>query len=184
MKFMNIKTVALVAIIGFGLASCEDFLNKPTIDNYNADNYYGSDTECLSGTSYLYSSPWSDFTRNFINVGEVLSGNYYPGTSPYLDFSLNGSDSELGAMSNSLWSVVAHCNTVYNYIKQGGASEAGKNQTMGECLVWKALAYFFLERTFGDIPIIHDNTKSPFKEEVCQSFPYQAFAHCLVFAGF
>ena len=119
MKFMNIKTVALVAIIGFGLTSCEDFLNKPTIDNYNADNYYGSDTECLSGTSYLYSSPWSDFTRNFINVGEVLSGNYYPGTSPYLDFSLNGSDSELGAMSNSLWSVVAHCNTVYNYIKQG-----------------------------------------------------------------
>ena len=158
MKYMNIKTVALVAIIGFGLTSCEDFLNKPTIDNYNADNYYGSDTECLSGTSYLYSSPWSDFTRNFINVGEVLSGNYYPGTSPYLDFSLNGSDSELGAMSNSLWSVVAHCNTVYNYIKQGGASEAGKNQTMGECLVWKAMAYFFLERTFGDIPIIHDNT--------------------------
>ena len=29
---------------------------------------------------------------------------------------------------------------------------------MGECLTWKAIAYFFLVRTFGDIPIIHDNS--------------------------
>lgn len=28
---------------------------------------------------------------------------------------------------------------------------------MGECLTWKALAYFFLVRTFGDVPIVHDN---------------------------
>ena len=111
---LNIKTIALAAFAGLGLASCEDFLDKPTIDNYNADNYYNSDTECLSGTSYLYSSPWSDFTRSFITVGEVLSGNYYPGTSPYLDFTLNSSDADLGSMSNSLWAAVAHCNTIYN----------------------------------------------------------------------
>lgn len=160
MKLINIKNIALVAVIGLALTSCEDFLDKPTIDNYNADNYYNSDTECLSGTSYLYSSPWSDFTRNFITVGEVLSGNYYPGTSPYLDFTLNSSDSELGNMSASLWSVIAHCNTVYNYIKaSNGPTEAGKNQTMGECLTWKALAYFFLARSFGEVPIIHDNTQ-------------------------
>ena len=29
---------------------------------------------------------------------------------------------------------------------------------MGECLAWKAIAYFFLVRTFGEIPIIHDNS--------------------------
>ena len=156
---LNIKTIALAAFAGLGLASCEDFLDKPTIDNYNADNYYNSDTECLSGTSYLYSSPWSDFTRSFITVGEVLSGNYYPGTSPYLDFTLNSSDADLGSMSNSLWAAVAHCNTIYNYIKAAsGPSEAGKNQTMGECLVWKAVAYFYLVRSFGEVPIIHDNS--------------------------
>ena len=158
MKYINIKIFAVAAVTGLGLMSCDDFLDKPTIDNYNADNYYSSDTECLSGTSYLYSTPWSDFTRNYITVGEVLSGNYYPGTSPYLDFTLNSSDSELGSMSNALWSVVAHCNTVYNYISASkGPSQAGKNQTMGECLTWKALAYFFLVRAFGEVPIIHDN---------------------------
>ena len=156
---LNIKSIALVAFAGFGLTACSDFLDKPTIDNYNADNYYSTDIECLSGTSYLYSSPWSDFTRPCIKAGEILSGNYYPGTNPYLDFTVNSSNEDIGSMSNSLWSVVAHCNTVYNYIKSStGPTEAGKNQTMGECLTWKAVAYFFLVRAFGEVPIIHDNS--------------------------
>ena len=29
---------------------------------------------------------------------------------------------------------------------------------MGECLAWKAMAYFFLVRSFGDVPIVHDNS--------------------------
>jgi hypothetical protein len=29
---------------------------------------------------------------------------------------------------------------------------------MGECLAWKAMAYFYLVRTFGDVPIVHDNS--------------------------
>ena len=156
---LNIKSIALIVIAGFGLTACSDFLEKPTIDNYNADNYYSSDIECLSGTSYLYSSPWSDFTRPCIKAGEILSGNYYPGKNPYLDFTVNSSNEDIGAMSNSLWAVVAHCNTVYNYIKtSNGPTEAGKNQTMGECLTWKAVAYFFLVRAFGEVPIIHDNS--------------------------
>ena len=162
MKLIKIKTIALSAVAVLCLSSCEDFLDKPTIDNYNANNYYSSDTECLSGTSYLYSTPWSDFTRTYIKVGEILSGNYYAGTSDTagacLNFTLNASDSELGSLANSLWSVVAHCNMVYSYIKGAtGPTQAGKNQTMGECLTLKAVAYFFLARVFGEVPIVHDN---------------------------
>ena len=162
MKIINIKTVALASLIGLGLTSCDDFLDKPTIDNYNADNYYGSDTECLSGTSYLYSTPWSDFTRTYIKVGEILSGNYYQGTNDLagkcLNFTVDASDTEMLDLANSLWAVVAHSNMVYYYInRSNGASQAAKNQTMGECLTWKATAYFFLVRVFGEVPIVHDN---------------------------
>ena len=61
-------------------------------------------------------------------------------------------------MSYSLWSVIGHANTVYNNLKNATASQAIKNQCMGECLAWKAMAYFFLVRSFGDVPIIHDNS--------------------------
>ena len=141
------------------VSSCGDYLDKPTEDQYVADGYYKTDAQCLAGTSYLYNSPWYDFQRGFIKVGEVFSGNYYWGSSPYLTFTLNGSDEDLINMSYSLWSVIAHANTVYHYIKNSSASEAVKNQCMGECLTWKAMAYFFLVRSFGEVPIVHDNTE-------------------------
>lgn len=29
---------------------------------------------------------------------------------------------------------------------------------MGECLAWKAMAYFYLVRIWGDVPIVHNNS--------------------------
>ncbi|MCC8171080.1 MAG: RagB/SusD family nutrient uptake outer membrane protein [Parabacteroides sp.] len=161
MKMKNIKYWAFAAMLGLGATSCEDFLNRPTEDGYNVDNFYQNDEQCIQGVNYLYNSPWYDFQRGFIKVGEVFSGNYYMGSSPYLDFTVNSTDADLSSMSSSLWAVVGHANTVYNNLKNasGTASEAVKNQCMGECLAWKSFAYFFLVRSFGDIPIIHDNSE-------------------------
>ena len=145
------------SVLSLGLTSCEDFLDRPTEDSYVASGYYKTDAECIAAVDYLYNSPWYDFQRGFFKVGEVLSGNYYWGSSPYLNFSLNSNDDDLRNMSYSLWAVNGHSNIVRHYIEDGSASEAVKNQTMGECLLWKAMAYFYLVRTFGDVPIVHDN---------------------------
>ena len=159
MKLSNIKYMAVATLLGFSMASCSDFLEKPNEDSYNVDNYYKTDDQCYSGVNYLYNSPWYDFQRGFIKVGEVLSGNYYWGSSPYMNFSVNGSDADLVNMSYSLWAVIGHANTVYDNLKGASASQAVINQCMGECLTWKAFAYFFLVRSFGDVPIIHNTAE-------------------------
>ena len=87
-----------------------------------------------------------------------MSGNYYWGSSPYMTLTVNSTDADLMNMSNSLWAVIGHANTVYNYLKNASSSQSIKNQCMGECLAWKAMAYFFLVRSFGDVPIVHDNS--------------------------
>lgn len=156
MKLSNIKYMAVATLLGFTMTSCSDFLDRPNEDSYNIDNYYKTDNQCYSGVNYLYNSPWYDFQRGFIKVGEVFSGNYYWGSSPYLNFSVNGSDQDLVNMSYSLWAVIGHANTVYDNLKGASASQAAINQCMGECLTWKAFAYFFLVRSFGDVPIIHN----------------------------
>ncbi len=158
MNFKNIKYAAAVLAMGLGMASCSDFLDRPVEDNYNTENYYTSDDACVSGVNYLYNSPWYDFQRGFIKMGEVLSGNMYWGSSPYLNFSVNGTDADLINMSYSLWAEIGHCNTVYESLKGATASETVKNQCMGECLAWKAMAYFYLVRAFGDVPIVHNNS--------------------------
>ena len=161
MKFKNIKYTAFVMLLGMGMTSCSDFLDKPVEDNYNTENYYNGDASCISGVNYLYNSPWYDFQRGFIKVGEVMSGNMYWGSSPYLNFSTNGTDEDLVNMSYSLWAEIGHCSTVYESLQNAiNTSEKVKNQCMGECLAWKAMAYFYLVRTFGDVPIIHSNSET------------------------
>ena len=145
-------------LLSLSMTSCEDFLTRPVEDNYNTENYYTDDASCIRGVNYLYNSPWYDFQRGFIKIGEVMSGNMYWGSSPYMNFSVNGTDQDLVNMSYSLWAEIGHANTVYNSIKGSSASQSVKDQCMGECLAWKAMAYFFLVRSFGDVPIVHDNS--------------------------
>jgi len=159
MNISKIKYIALSAALCLGFSSCESFLDRPGEDSYNASNFYQNDDQCIQGVNYLYNSPWYDFQRGFIFVGEVMSGNFTMGNNdPYQSFTVNGTDESLVNMSYSLWAVIGHANTVYNYLKTANASEATKKQCMGECLTWKAMAYFYLVRSFGAVPIVHDNS--------------------------
>ncbi len=159
MKTMTIFKGIAMGMLLIGLASCEEFLNRPTEDNYNTDNFYKTDAQCEQGVNYLYNSPWYDFQRGFIKIGEVMSGNMYWGSSPYMDFTTNGTDQDLVNMSYSLWAVNGHANVVIdNLLKSEGPSQTAKNKCIGEALVWKAFAYFFMVRTFGEVPIVHNNT--------------------------
>ena len=158
MKHIKYLYIAFAFTGAILTTSCGDFLDRPAEDSYNAGNFYKDDSQCVQGVNYLYNSPWYDFQRGFIKVGEVMSGNYYWGSSPYMTLTVNSTDADLMNMSNSLWAVIGHANTVYNYLKNAAASQSVKNQCMGECLAWKAMAYFFLVRSFGDVPIVHDNS--------------------------
>ena len=54
MKIRYIKYWAFAAVLGMGTVSCEDFLNRPTEDNYNESNFYQNDEQCVQGVNYLY----------------------------------------------------------------------------------------------------------------------------------
>ena len=157
----NIVKAFAVGILALGAVSCDDFLNRPSEDSYTTEQYYKNDEQCEQGVNYLYNSPWYDIIRFYTYGTETMCGNVYQGQSAYKTLTVNGTDGDLKNMSYSLWAVNAHCNTVINNIlRSEGPSQAKKNQSIGEALSWKAMAYFFLVRTFGDVPIIHDNTES------------------------
>lgn len=157
------KIMACVLFAGIGLSSCDDFLNQPDKSTYNADDFYNDDATCYQGANSLYNMPWYDFQRGFFKVGEVMAGNYYwygGDDTQYWNCSVSANNSNLKDMSYSLWTVNAYANTLYDKIKSStGVSESVRNTCMGECLTWKALAYFYLVRTFGAVPIIHNNSE-------------------------
>ncbi len=159
-----IKYIALAAIIVFGAVSCEKFLDRPSEDSYTTAQFYQNDAQMEQGINYLYNSPWQDITRFFSYSSECLAGNVYLADAaqrPYTFLAVTGEDAVLKDMSYALWAVNAQCNTVIHNIQaaKGSASTEVKNRCIGEVLAWKAMTYFFLVRTFGDVPIIHDNTE-------------------------
>ncbi len=162
MKLNIFKYGIFAIVLSLGMTSCDDFLNKPAEDSYNEENYYQTDAQCIAGVGYLYSSPWYDLQRGYFMIGEMLAGNIYQSNNAYVSFTVNGSDQYLKLAAASMWSVIAHANTVYNSIKgaPSSVSSSARNTSMGECLTWKAMAYFYLVRTFGEVPIIHDNAAS------------------------
>ena len=156
-----IKTLFIAAAVCTTAVSCSKFLDRPAEDSYTTANYYQNDAQMEQAVNYLYNSPWYDIIRFYIYGSETMCGNVYQGQNAYSTLTVNGTDQDLKNMSYSLWAVNAQCNTVINNIRNssGSASKAAKDKAMGEALTWKAMAYFLLVRTFGDVPIIHDNTE-------------------------
>ena len=164
MKYLlKFKTCLFIAVLLMSLSSCQDFLNRPDPGSYTLADFYENDEQLLQSVNVLYNSPWHDFSRGFIGVGDGQSGNHYSGGGGWwmLNHTESGIQEALADMSAALWSVNARANTTLENINMyagSGTTEAGRNTAKGEVLVWKAMSYFFSVRIYGAIPIIHDNS--------------------------
>jgi len=153
-----IRTLGLMLILLFTFSACEDFLNRPTEDGYNVDNFYQTVEQCYQAVNPIYASPWYDMQRFFMST-ERMAANIQDGGA-YGTFTVSNANSDLALASASLWSVNAYCNGVIENINMKASpkvSQEVKNTVKGEALVWKAMTYFYLVRCFGAVPIIHDN---------------------------
>jgi starch-binding outer membrane protein, SusD/RagB family len=162
-NILNIRKILALATIVLVTGACEEFLNRPTEDSYTVDSFYKTDEQCFEAANVLYNAPWYDFQRGWVKIGDVMAGNiYYSTDDVYQAFILTSSNSQLADASNSLWLVNGHCNAVIeNIASKAGpdVSQTTKNTVTGEAMVWKAMAYFFLARCWGAVPIIHSNSE-------------------------
>lgn len=163
MKLYNIKYTLIAIASLLVLSACDEFLERPTEDSYTIDGFYKNDEQLYQAVNSIYNSPWYDFQRGFMKIGDVLAGNMvFSISDAYTNFVLNSSDADIANASASLWSVNAYCNGVIQNVdaKSGTATTAEvRNTVKGEAMVWKAMAYFYLVRCFGAVPIIHDNSE-------------------------
>ncbi|MDR0421515.1 MAG: RagB/SusD family nutrient uptake outer membrane protein [Proteiniphilum sp.] len=158
----RINRLLLIAVIATGTLSCEDFLNRPDKASYTLSDFYQNDEQCLQAVNPLYSVPWFDFFRGWLRVGDCQSGNYFMDGDRFWLLTPNEDMEEVKSMSASLWAVNARANTVLeniNLYAGPGTTEAGRNIAKGEALVWKAMAYFYMVRIYGAVPIVHNNTE-------------------------
>ncbi|MDR3711385.1 MAG: RagB/SusD family nutrient uptake outer membrane protein [Puia sp.] len=157
-KYMMIGVV-LTAMLATGCK--KDFFNRPPEDAITAASYYKTAAEVQASTNALYAAPWFGWnTKVGWSISELASGNgrtYSSDVSAFGSFGVSNGNFELSAAWNSLFTVVAQANGILVNLPANVPSSVPAsvvNNALGEAHLMRGLAYFYLVRVFGNVPII------------------------------
>ncbi len=162
MKYYRSWAIIAASILAASCAS--DYLDRPSEDSYNVDQFYNTNSQVENSTNSLYGKVWFNFNNKaFWAIGEIASGNgfsYSSDINTLKELNANGGDPEIGNAWKSLWAVVAQSNALINGLPShvgGEVSQETVDNAVGEAHFMRATAYFYLVRLWGNVPIITDN---------------------------
>lgn len=167
MKYIQLKKICVLFAVFFAVSCQDDFLDRPSQSDTSTENFYKTKEELRLATAALYGGKvWTQWNNSaYLPLGDILSGNLilvYQGTDlvQLNTFTLSGSNGRLITGWNSLYIIVAHCNTTINAIIEktpATVAEADKNAAIAEARFIRAMAYYRLGMLWGEVPIIEDN---------------------------
>ena len=160
-------TSILIAVMASGCK--KDFFNRPPENELTVGTYYETVAQVQASTNILYAAPWFGLNgKALLAIGDLQSGNAacYAGTDGAFDVFRNLSQGNGTQAVQSAWdalyTVIAQANELLiNLPPQATASgvpAATINNALGEGRLMRGLAYFYLVREFGNVPIITNPT--------------------------
>lgn len=167
-KGLKINLILMLIITLAISSSCsEDFIDVPAEGAPTMGNYYDSDEKVDNATNGLYGLVWFNLNSSaFYGITDVLSGNMYTGPynefGKFTDLSFTSSQTFIKDAWRSCFGAIANSNAYLNNLPQSvgpNVSDEALNNALGECRFIRAFAYFFLVRTYGNVPIIENNAE-------------------------
>ena len=160
---MNKKIFLPVLLTVISLSCSKEFLEREPLDALTMDTYYQSYEEIRAAVAPLYSTVWFEYNdKGSFSFGDCLGGNMINPWSyeDFVYFTYTSLDQTIGSGWASLYRVVGHANLHIRNIQQNASesiTEEQKMQVIGEARFMRAVAYFYLVRLWGNVPIINDN---------------------------
>jgi len=160
----HIKYITSIAAIASLVAtSCKkDFFNRPPESQVTVGNFYKTTSQVQASTYGLYGSPWFGWNNKVgWAITELSSGNgftYSSDVNAFITWSAPNTNPEILAAWDSPFTVVAQCNGLINNMPAtvSGVPQAMVNNALGEAHLMRAVAYFYLVRVFGNVPIVEN----------------------------
>src|SRR5690606_29822391 len=160
------KIIFCLAFITVFTACKKDFIDRPSINNPTLDVYYNTQEEVRGATGYLYNQLWYDYLdKAFHSVGEALGGNMLTESGPnygsgvYNNFTFLSTDPLVASSWLSLYKVAGQATVLFKTLelkKPLVPDPAYLDEGIAEARFIRGVAYFYLARIFGDIPIVDD----------------------------
>lgn len=183
MKINNIfKSLAVGASALLTLSSCDDFLSILPMNEIVLENYWTEEADVSSVLNSCYATLESpDCIKRMIVWGELRSDNMEVGSGAPNDIQQILKENLLETNGFAIWDpfykVINYCNTVIHYAPQVADKDPNFTQselraTIAEATTLRSLCYFYLIRTFRDVPYV---TQPSLNDDQDYAVPAQKF---------
>ena len=151
-KIFYFLTIILLLTIS---ACTNDILDKKPVSNLAGTGFYKSMDDARAGVYGIYDAAQSVFRINFAYWGEGRADNVRTRHSgEELSLLQNNLNATLGSANwTNLYTMISRANYAIKYIPEV-SSDGGEKQLLGQAHALRALAYFYLVRIWGDVPLV------------------------------
>ncbi|MFT4092473.1 MAG: RagB/SusD family nutrient uptake outer membrane protein [Niabella sp.] len=164
MKIYSIlkKLQLLLLFAVTAVAGCKkSFFDGTTQSSYTVEEVYATASGVQAATAALYGQPWFFFNCQFsMGIGDVCSGNSTGDADAdmlqFQNVSFTTGNQYLYKGWASLYQVIGQANAVMKNISlySSGVETSVLNVALAEARFHRAIAYFYLVRLYGEVPII------------------------------
>nr|MCR4957995.1 RagB/SusD family nutrient uptake outer membrane protein [Prevotella sp.] len=178
--------------VGGGLVSCSDFLQIEPQEIIVLDKYWNEEADVESVVAGCYSSMqsqsvvgrmmvWGEFRSDNIVGGKNFENNVQIANI----FKENINASNTYAKWGDFYNVINRCNTVLKYAPQVAERDPAYtpsklNATIAEVSALRDLMYFYLIRTFRDVPFVTEPYLNDSQEMQVPAAPFDSVLTVLI----
>ena len=188
-KINKLTAIGLVAIAGFSTVSCD--LDLLPMNEVVLENYWKEEADVNSVVNSCYTGMQEGgFVKNVITWGELRAENVAQGPDVPGDIqqllkcnllSTNGC-----CNWNAMYNVINRCNIVLHYApsvadKDPNYTPTDLEMTRAEVKAIRALSYFYLIRTFKDVPFTLDPSIDDFQNYIIPATKHEVILDSLIY---
>ena len=157
MKYTEIMKRYIIFLLLFGLVSCEGFLGKEPISSLTPGLFWKTQDDVEAAKATMYSAMATAMDANFFQWGEIRGNcwgsNESNGISQDQLRTHDIPNTHTTTKWTDLYAVVNRANLIIKYVPKMTVPD---KDAIGQAYAMRALAYFWLTRVWGDVPLYVD----------------------------
>jgi hypothetical protein len=161
----RIFTLSFSLILSAGLISCRDeFLDKAPKGELTSDNFFQDELQAEQAVNAIYAHlrSFNVHVFSYIGITDIASDDAdkgsVPGDAGFLqdinDFTFDANNTAVNGIWSGYYQGIFRANQVLANVPNIEMEEDLQTRLLGEARFLRAYFYFFLVRTYGDIPLI------------------------------
>lgn len=187
--------IAVAAVLGLGLSSCNKWLDEDAPGNTRFDDFYLSGAVAIQNVNACYTPLAWEFNSTYFPewyIGDIASDDALKGGQNVADggdvydidnFKVNANNAVLLDFYRAKYQGIARCNLALQEVAKmepdEEMSESRKACLLGEAYFLRAYYYFQLVRVFGGVPLVDFVIDSSEKWQQPRATAEDVYAHII-----